>query len=80
MSERRSGRRQRSLKGGTIAIAGVTTIDCVVRDLSSTGACLQVESAVGIPDEFTLIVAKDDLQRPCRVAWRSAKRIGIRFV
>jgi PilZ domain len=70
--------RQRILKAGTISFdrAG---IDCTVRNVSGTGACLEIESPVGIPNNFTLVISKDNLKRPCRVAWRSARRIGIRF-
>jgi hypothetical protein len=54
-------------------------IDCTVRNVSETGALLEIESPVGIPNNFTLVISKDGVKRPCRVAWRSARRIGVRF-
>jgi hypothetical protein len=55
-------------------------MDCTIRNMSATGAVLEVGSPVGIPDEFTLLVKPEFVKRNCRVAWRSAKRIGVRFV
>ena len=71
--------RQRTFKGGSIAFDRAASIDCLVRNLSATGACLEVETPVGIPDEFTLIIKPEYLRRSCRVAWRAVKRIGVRF-
>jgi hypothetical protein len=75
MDEHRQRQRQRILKAGTISFdhAG---IDCTVRNVSDTGACLEIESPVGIPNNFTLVISKDNLKRPCHVAWRSGRRIG----
>lgn len=56
MSEKRRAARHRALKGGSIAFSGGARIDCVIRNLSETGAALQVESPLGIPNEFTLFV------------------------
>jgi len=50
-----------------------------VRNLSATGAALDVPSPVGIPDKFNLIVSSDALRFSCRVVWRKAERLGVRF-
>lgn len=53
MGERRASSRQRRLHGGKIVFNNNTSsIDCVVRDLSPTGARLEVASPIGIPDWF----------------------------
>jgi hypothetical protein len=79
MNEHRIDRRLRTLKAGTISFSHAGGIDCVVRNLSATGACLEVDSPVGFPDEFTLVIKTDNVTRPCQVAWRKAKRVGVRF-
>ena len=66
MSDHRIAPRKRVLKAGTIEFGG-GAIDCTVRNLSDTGAALSVESPVGIPSEFNLIVAVDQVNRMCRV-------------
>jgi hypothetical protein len=74
--EHRIATRHRVLKGARILFGG-GSIDCTVRNISETGAALDVTSPLGIPTEFTL--ATDGGQRPCRVVWRKEKRIGITF-
>ena len=54
-------------------------IDCTVRNLSETGAALEVVTPLFIPDRFTLVVPSDQLKRPCHVAWRKERRIGVAF-
>ncbi|MGY4511186.1 hypothetical protein ACVIN2_004640 [Bradyrhizobium sp. USDA 3650] len=56
MDERRDKARHRVLKAGTIEFGGGGAIDCTIRNLSDTGAALDVSSPVGIPDHFSLFV------------------------
>jgi hypothetical protein len=77
--EKRRTPRHRTLKAGKIAFNDMkSVIDCVVRNLTSQGAALQVASLAGIPSQFILVV--DAQRRPCRVAWRQADRIGVEFI
>jgi hypothetical protein len=78
MDDQRTSRRRRVLKRGTIAFDGAG-IDCLVRNISATGAALEVESQAGIPPEFKLIMSTEHLNALCRVLWRKAKRIGVVF-
>jgi len=79
MDERRKTQRSRTLKAGTISFNRAAGIDCRVRNLSKIGACLEVASHIGIPDDFLLLVAHDHLRHPCRVIWRSDRRMGVEF-
>jgi hypothetical protein len=74
--EHRVTNRQRVLKAGKIEFGG-GAIDCTVRNISATGAALDVTSPLGIPAQFTLVTEGNHL--PCRVVWRKEKRIGIAF-
>jgi len=74
--EHRITPRHRVLKGGHIQFGG-GSIDCTVRNLSETGAALDVTSPLGIPAEFMLVA--EGIQRQCRVIWRKEKRIGVTF-
>jgi hypothetical protein len=76
MEDHRITSRQRVLKGGTIEFGG-GAITCTVRNISTTGAALDVTSPVGIPARFTLITGGSHL--PCRVVWRKERRIGVTF-
>jgi PilZ domain len=78
LENNRAAPRQRTLKAGTIEFSG-STIDCVVRNISETGAALEVASPVGIPAEFSLVISGNIAKRPCRVVWVKDKRIGVTF-
>lgn len=79
MEERRRMQRGRTLKGGSIAFNGAAGFDCRVRNLSPAGACLEVASQVGIPDDFVLVVSYDRFKQPCHVIWRGQARLGVEF-
>jgi hypothetical protein len=76
--EKRDQRRRRVLKAGTITFNG-SGIDCVVRNVSTTGAALEVESQLGIPSSFHLVIASELFSERCRVLWRKEKRLGVVF-
>jgi hypothetical protein len=77
---RRPPARKRTFKSGTIAFNRAGGITGVVKNVSDTGAMIEVESVVGIPDEFTLVIEVDHFKRPCRVIWRQPTRIGVQFL
>ncbi len=53
---------------------------CIVRNVSDTGAKLEIHTAVGtIPNSFELIVPKHRPQL-CRVVWRAPREMGVQFV
>ena len=68
---RKNEARHRVLKGAQIVFKGhEAVIDCVVLNLSDGGACLKVESPIGIPDSFDLVfdhVSVHTSVRNCRV-------------
>ncbi|THD65388.1 MAG: PilZ domain-containing protein [Bradyrhizobium sp.] len=78
MEDHRIASRHRVLKAGTIEFGG-GAIDCTVRNLSNSGALLEVTSPVGIPDHFSLVFPAEGRLVPCQVVWRKEKRIGVRF-
>jgi hypothetical protein len=78
MVETRHDARHRVLKAGSINFGG-GGIDCTVRNLSTTGAALEVASQTGIPEKFWLAVPGDGLRLSCHVVWRKAYKIGVRF-
>jgi hypothetical protein len=78
MNEYRSATRRRMLKAGKIEF-GSSVIDCILKNVSETGAALEVESPIGIPERFDLVVHQDQSRRPAHVVWRKERRIGIRF-
>jgi hypothetical protein len=76
--EHRIAPRRRVLKAGSISFGG-GAIDCTVRNISETGAALEVVTQLFIPDRFKLIVLSDGLNRPCHIVRRRERRIGVTF-
>jgi hypothetical protein len=80
-AERRTSARRRTYKVARIGFGGGrAVITCLIRNLSETGACLGVESPVGIPDKFNLVFESGEPSRMCHVMWRKAKLIGVEFL
>lgn len=79
MVEKRAKPRHRVLKRGTLAFQGGGAIDCTVRNLSSSGARIDVASPVGLPQYLTLIIEADHFMRRCHAVWRKEKQIGVAF-
>jgi len=78
--EGRKAARHRTLKAARITFQGHgAAIDCLVRNLSDGGACLKVESPIGIPNTFDLVFDSGSIHR-CRVTWRKATQIGVGFI
>jgi PilZ domain-containing protein len=78
MVETRAAPRFRAMKPAWIEHGG-EKITCTVRDLSITGASLEVSNAAGIPVAFTLVVPEDGLKISCRIVRRADFRIGVAF-
>lgn len=78
MEDKRKLRRARVLKSGTISFEGAA-ISCTVRDLTKSGAMLDVAGPLGIPREFALVIPSDDVRHACRIIWIKERRLGVRF-
>ncbi len=76
--EKRGIQSQQILKAGTISFDG-SGIDCLVRKMSDYGANLEVESQIGIPNSFHLVIDTEHSNHRCHVVWRKARRLGIAF-
>ena len=66
MVETRVAPRHRVMKPAKIDFGGYKR-DCVIRDLSTTGAALEVMDQTSIPANFNLIVPADNLKLPCTI-------------
>jgi hypothetical protein len=78
MDDHRTAPRHRVLKAGTIEFSG-DSIPCTVRNLSETGAAIEINSPLWFPDRFVLAVVSEGWRKPCRVVRRQDKRIGVVF-
>jgi hypothetical protein len=79
--ELRGSLRRRVLKEGRIVIRrGWSLINCTIRNVSETGACVSVaEAQCEIPREFDLIFVNEGQLFPCEIRWRKGERMGLYF-
>lgn len=81
MTEHRRATRQKSFLQGRIYFNNRrASIDCIIRDISATGAKLTFSSAVETPATVELYIPNRDETRPARVAWRRGDEAGLEFV
>jgi hypothetical protein len=78
VQDKRNILRKRVLKTAQIVLSEkAPKLDCAVRNLSDTGACLQVSTTYGIPANFEVII--EGVRRTCRSVWRTDTKLGITF-
>ena len=76
--ERRAIPRKPVLMSGAIQFAD-STINCLIRNMTISGAALDVTNPHDIPERFNLVFKADGTQIPCHVIWRQEERIGVAF-
>ena len=79
MTDQRTAGRESTYKAARIGAGSRATLHCGVRNLSASGACLRVDDPQDVPDLFNLVFDSGKPSRMCRVMWRTARQIGVRF-
>src|SRR5450432_2328640 len=80
MPDKRRVQRTRVIKGAKIIFGNRSSVlDCVVRNLTNSGARLDLPSLVGVPQTFELSFDQGHTIRPCRVVWRIGNSVGVLF-
>jgi class 3 adenylate cyclase len=80
MVERRTLSRQRSFLQGRIYFNNRrSSIDCLVRDCSETGARLKFSDSVTVPEAIELYIPNREEMHRARVEWRAGDEIGVSF-
>jgi hypothetical protein len=77
--KRRTRRIDLRHRGKISSLAGHSVADCVVVDISETGARLTVRIPDVIPDYFRLYYGAKGITPKCRVRWRRGKELGVEF-
>lgn len=58
---------------------GASQLQCLVRDISDTGAKLQLSDAVALPANFRMSIPKLGRQHEARIRWRRGDMVGVEF-
>jgi hypothetical protein len=75
--DRRRAPRRKMWKSGRIFWPNGDSSDCIVRNLSESGA--QLERLGPVPNRFDLVVDGQGWRAPCSVVWRDENRVGVIF-
>jgi hypothetical protein len=69
------------LKEGKITNSELRCLaNVVIRDLSESGARVQLPEGQALPDDFSLYIVTERLLYPAVARWREEKALGIQFV
>ena len=79
MQHHRKFERTRMQKSARILLKENSGIDCVVRDLTNTGACIQLPKMLDLPEALDLTFDRGRSIRSCRLVWRTLDKIGVEF-
>ena len=80
MEERRRVRRTHVLKDARIFFVGHPSgVDCVVQNLTNSGACLHVPRVSEVPVNFQLTFDGGRTRRTCRRVWSCDGKLGAAF-
>jgi PilZ domain-containing protein len=80
MQDRRRSVRDKVLLGGVAEIPEIgSTMDCVVRNFSERGACVELSPSTNLPDEINLTIKRKGRSYLARLIWRQADRVGLAF-
>jgi hypothetical protein len=80
-AELRRSARQRTFLGAKLVYGEEAyTVDCVVRDVSETGARVKLPAGQAVPDHLYLLEVRSGVAYESRVAWKRHPEIGLQFL
>jgi hypothetical protein len=79
MQERRQSPRSRVFKSAQLVVDKSSLLDCVVRNLTSDGARVEIPNPSHLPDSLHLTFDRGHSLRSCRIVWRGPKEAGLEF-
>ncbi|GJE55283.1 MULTISPECIES: PilZ domain-containing protein [Methylobacterium] len=79
IDQRQTVRMRTFLKGKIVFNNGRSTMDCLVRDMSGTGARLELSETTTLPEAFDLYIQNKDQTYRSTLRWRRANGVGVTF-
>jgi methyl-accepting chemotaxis protein len=80
MQERRRLARSRVIKSAKLVVGTSSVVNCVVRNLTNTGARIEVPDTTVLPETLVLTFDGGRSMRSCRLVWRTINETGLEFV
>lgn len=80
-ADRRIAPRTKTLKRAKVFFNNMSsTFDCIVRNISASGALLTLDETAHLPREFDVRIGEEKGLRPARLVYRRGALAGIRFL
>lgn len=78
---RRSSRRKLKIPVLVFHEGGERIAQAYTLDVSKGGAKLKLDRSIDLPEQFLISLSeRGEVQRLCRLVWRTAGEIGVRFI
>ncbi|TAL77011.1 MAG: PilZ domain-containing protein [Beijerinckiaceae bacterium] len=79
--EKRANDRIRSfLRAQIIFNNRMTTIECIIKNISATGARVALDETLAVPTEFDIYIPTRNRSHRARLVWRDKESIGVDFL
>ena len=79
LERRLAPRRNTTIEAEIVFDGGRSRLPCIIRNLSDSGAKLEVAKVASVPQSFDLVVPGHH-PHASRVVWRTIREVGIAFV
>ncbi len=79
MELRKHPRRRTLLSGKLVFEAGARSIDCLIRDMSESGAKIRLPGPELLPSQLWLIEMSGGVAHQCHITWRHQQELGLEF-
>jgi len=80
MQDRRERVRDKVFFGGVAEVNDRgSTMDCVVRNISEDGACVEFPASTQLPAQINLTIGRKGRSFLAELIWRQANRVGLAF-
>ena len=78
--KRTSDRIRTFLRAQIIFNNRMSTIDCIIKNISPTGARVALSDALAVPTEFEIYIPQRGRSYHARLVWRDKESIGVDFI
>jgi hypothetical protein len=78
--QKRASVRSKAFLKAHIRIHNLPAMDCVVRNVSPSGARLEVDETFALPTEFDLEIPQRGVVLLCELKWRRDDVVGVKFL
>jgi hypothetical protein len=81
VTKKREARKTLTQPGWITLDGGFAARQCVVQDMSASGAKISIDDPNALPATLRLAFSRDARTgRPCQVVWRRGNSVGVKFV